>query len=115
MAEFGIYNPLHKATTFNIILHNYNFTTYNFPLLDIVEEDEVTEHGDEAEEAEARHNVDDGVLEVELAGAPLHDDHELDPEGLVQGSPPLLVEVGVPEVPPEGVQNPEVVSSKCEL
>ena len=80
-----------------------------------MEKDKVAEHGDEAEEAESRHDVDDGVLEVELPGAALHDYHELDPECLVQGSPPLLVEVGVPEVPPEGVQNPEMVSRKCEL
>ena len=110
--EFIIHFTKPQHSTLSCII---NVPTYNFPLLDIVEEDEVTEHGDEAEEAEARHDVDDGVLEVELAGAPLHDDHELDPECLVQGSPPLLVEVGVPEVPPEGVQNPEVVSSKHEL
>ena len=40
--------------------------TYNFPLLDVVEEDEVTEHGDEAEQAQARHDVDHGVLQVKL-------------------------------------------------
>ena len=110
--EFIIHfnKPLHS--TLSCII---NFPTYYFPLLDIVEEDKVAEHGDEAEEAEAGHDVDDGVLEVELAGAALHDYHELDPECLVQGSPPLLVEVGMPEVPPEGVQNPEVVSRKCEL
>ena len=36
--------------------------TYNLPLLDIVEQHKVTEHGDEAEETQAGHDVDDGVL-----------------------------------------------------
>ena len=37
-------------------------TTHNLPLLDIVEENEVTEHGDEAEEAQSSHYVDHRVL-----------------------------------------------------
>ena len=39
----------------------------------------------------------------------LDDDNELDPVRLIQGSPPLLVEVGVAEVPTGSVQQPEVV------
>ena len=41
--------------------------TYNFPLLDVVEEDEVTEHGDEAEQAQAGHYVDHSVLQIKLS------------------------------------------------
>jgi hypothetical protein len=40
--------------------------SYNFPLGDIVEEDEVAEHGDEAEQPEAGHYVDHGVLQVKF-------------------------------------------------
>ena len=41
--------------------------TYNFPLLNIVEEDEVAEHGDEREEAQSRHDIDHRVLQVKLS------------------------------------------------
>ena len=41
--------------------------TYNFPLLDVVEKDKVAEHGDEAEEAQAGHYVNHGVLEIKLS------------------------------------------------
>ena len=37
-------------------------STDHMPLNDIVEEQEVTEHGDEAEQTEAGHNVDHRVL-----------------------------------------------------
>ena len=40
---------------------------YHKPLDDVVEEDEVAEHGDEAEEAEARHDVDHCIFQVELS------------------------------------------------
>jgi hypothetical protein len=42
-------------------------TTYYFSLVDIVEENEVAEHGDEGEEAQPRHNVDHRVLQVKLS------------------------------------------------
>ena len=41
--------------------------------------------------------------------SPLDDDDELDAIGLVQGSSPLLVEMGVPEVPAMCVQQSKVV------
>ena len=41
--------------------------TYNFPLRDIVEHDEVTEHGDEADESQAGHYIDHGVFQTELS------------------------------------------------
>ena len=40
---------------------------YNWSLGDIVEEDEVAEHGDEAEETESSHNVDHCVLQIKLS------------------------------------------------
>ena len=121
---------------------------YNWSLGDIVEEDEVAEHGDEAEETESSHNVDHCVLQVKLSWnlkfnqskfikvgsillwhwlrqikilffqfsrptptcSALDDDDELDAIGLVQGSSPLLVEMGVTEVPTHWVQQTEVVS-----
>ena len=46
-----------------------NFPTYNFPLLDIVEEDEVAEHGGEAEQPQARHDHDHRVLFKDGIGA----------------------------------------------
>ena len=47
-----------------------------------------------------------------LTCSPLHDDDELDAIGLVQGPPPLLVEVGVTEVPTMCVQQSKVVPEK---
>ena len=44
-----------------------------------------------------------------LTCSPLDDDDELDAIGLVQGSSPLLVEMGVPEVPAMCVQQSKVV------
>ena len=41
--------------------------SHNFTLGDIVEEDEVAEHGDEAEEAESGNNVDHRVLQVKFS------------------------------------------------
>ena len=41
--------------------------TYNLSLLDIVEQHKVTEHGDEAEEAQSGHYVDHGVLQIKLS------------------------------------------------
>ena len=38
-------------------------STHHFSLRDIVQEDEVTEHGDEADEAESSHHVNHGVLQ----------------------------------------------------
>ena len=40
---------------------------YNWSLGDIVEEDEVAEHGDEAEETESSNNVDHCVLQIKLS------------------------------------------------
>ena len=40
---------------------------YNWSLRDIVEEDEVAEHGDEAEETETSHDVDHCVLQIKLS------------------------------------------------
>jgi hypothetical protein len=44
----------------------------------------------------------------------LNDDDELDPVSLVESAPALLVEVGVPEVPAQCVQQPEVVAEHVE-
>ena len=41
--------------------------TYNFPFFDVVEEDEIAEHSDEAEEPESSHNVDHRVLQVKFS------------------------------------------------
>ena len=41
--------------------------THHFSLRDIVEEDEVAEHRDEADEPQAGHNVDHSVLQGEFA------------------------------------------------
>ena len=40
---------------------------YNLPLLDVVEEDKVAEHGDEAKQPQTGHDVDDGVLQIKLS------------------------------------------------
>ena len=52
-----------------------------------------------------------------LTCSSLHDDDELDAIGLVQGSPPLLVEMSVPEVPTMRVEQskvvPETIATKC--
>ena len=45
-------------------IHRSN--TYYFALLDVVQEDEVTEHGDEGEKTQPGHNVDHSVLQVKL-------------------------------------------------
>ena len=50
-----------------------------------------------------------------LTCSPLDDDDELDAIGLVQGSSPLLVEMGVPEVPAMCVQQSEVVPETTPL
>ena len=42
-------------------------TSYNFTFGDIVEKDEVTEHGDEAEKPKSSHNVDHRVLQVKFS------------------------------------------------
>ena len=41
--------------------------SYDFPLWDVIEHDEVTEHGDEAYQSQSRHNVDDSILQTELS------------------------------------------------
>ena len=41
--------------------------THHFSLRDVVEEDEVAEHRDEADEPQAGHNVDHSVLQGEFA------------------------------------------------
>ena len=41
--------------------------SYNFTLRDIVEEDEVTKHGDKAEKTKSSHNVDHRVLQIEFS------------------------------------------------
>ena len=41
--------------------------SYNFTLRDIVEEDEVTEHCDEAEKTKSSHNVDHRVLQIKFS------------------------------------------------
>ena len=40
---------------------------YDWSFGDIVEKDEVTEHGDEAEKAKSSHNVDHCVLQVKFS------------------------------------------------
>ena len=39
---------------------------YNFPLRDIVEEKEVTEHGDEAEDTKTSNKVYNGVFQIKF-------------------------------------------------
>ena len=41
--------------------------TYNFSLWHVIKHDEVTEHRDEADETETRHNVDHCILQTELS------------------------------------------------
>ena len=41
--------------------------SHNFSLRNIVEENEITEHGDEAEESQASHYVDHCVLQIKLS------------------------------------------------
>ena len=82
---------------------------YLFPLGRVVEQDKVAEHGREAEEADAGHEDDDGVLEVELGGPPVSDDEELEPVGLDEGAAVLLVVEGVAEVPAVVVADAELV------
>jgi hypothetical protein len=41
--------------------------TYNFALVDVVEEDKVAEHGDEGEEAQPGHDVYHRVLQVKFS------------------------------------------------
>ena len=43
------------------------WVVYYFSLGDIIEHDEVTEHGDEAEQAQAGHYVDHSVLQIKLS------------------------------------------------
>ena len=43
----------------------------------------------------------------------LHYDDKLDAVGLIEGPPSLLVEVRVPEVPAQRVQQPEVVTENA--
>ena len=40
---------------------------YNLPVWDIVEEDEVTKHGDEADETKTSNNVDYGVFKIKFS------------------------------------------------
>ena len=40
--------------------------TYNRSLRDIVEKNEIAEHGDEAEKPKSSHNIDHCVLQVKL-------------------------------------------------
>ena len=75
--------------------------SYNFALRDIVEEDEVAEHGDEAEESETSDNVDHNIFQIKLSFnisflfdigllfqqktcSALYDDDKLDPIGLLE-------------------------------
>ena len=43
------------------------WVVYYFSLGDIIEHDEVTEHGDEADESQPCHDVDDSVLQTKLS------------------------------------------------
>ena len=40
---------------------------YNFPLRNIVEENEITKHGDEAEKTKPSNNIDNSVFQVKLS------------------------------------------------
>ena len=42
-------------------------TPYNLPVRDIVEEDEVTKHGDEADQTKASNNVDYSVFQIKFS------------------------------------------------
>ena len=79
------------------------------------------------EEAKSSHDVDHRVLQVKftfydnitwiflnlfLTSPSLDDDDKLDAIGLVQGPPPLLVEVSVAEVPAHRVEKAEVIPGK---
>ena len=50
--------------------------------------------------------------QFDLTCSPLDDDDKLDAIGLVQGPPPLLVEVSVAEVPAHRVEKAEVIPGK---
>ena len=45
-----------------VIYSSFDVTSYNLPVRDIVEEDEVTKHGDEADETKSSNNIYDGVF-----------------------------------------------------
>ena len=47
--------------------HLIFITPHNLSLRDIVEEDEVTEHGDEADQTKTSHNIDDSVLQIKFS------------------------------------------------
>ena len=47
--------------------HLIFITPHNLSLRDIVEEDEVTEHCDEAEKTKSGHNVDHRVLQIKFS------------------------------------------------
>ena len=74
---------------------------YKEAFIDIVEEDEVAEHGDEAEESETSDNVDHNIFQIKLSFnisflsniglifqqqtcSALYDDDKLDPIGLLE-------------------------------
>ena len=51
--------------------HHYHHLVFNTPhnlsLRDIVEKDEVTEHGDEADESQTSNDIDDRIFKVEFS------------------------------------------------
>ena len=50
-----------------ILQKKYDFTTYNFPLLDIIEKNEITKHCDKTEKSQTSHDVNHCVLQIKLS------------------------------------------------
>ena len=86
-----------------VTLLKFSVCTYPYKeaFVDIVEEDEVAEHGDEAEESETSDNVDHNIFQIKLSFnisflsniglifqqqtcSALYDDDKLDPIGLLE-------------------------------
>ena len=55
------------------------------PLRRVVKEDKIAEHRREAQKTQSRDDHDDSVLEIELAGAAVDEQEELEPVGLDDG------------------------------
>jgi hypothetical protein len=87
--------------------------TFLFSLRGVVEEDKVAEHCGEPEQPEAGDDHDDGVLKVKLSSSSVNDEQELETVGLYERAPVFLVVEGVTKVPPEVVEDAEVVRGQA--
>ena len=47
--------------------YDYDFKTYNFPLLNIIEKNEITKHCDKTEKPQTSHDVNHCVLQIKLS------------------------------------------------